>query len=294
VIGFYLKDKDGFKKVENFQTNCWIKIESPNDKELESISEEYSLNQDLLIDGLDTHEIPRFEIDNKNFYIYVRVPSALDDEQKSTYTFLIILGSKFTITISKEKIPVEILTFVSQENTEIFTHFLTQIIVIYNKSLGMIGKQIRRLRIHPERVREVDILGFVKQESILNDYVSSLIPLVDIYKKLEKRTDKDEDEIEDLKLATEQLINSCKSNLKTIVNLREAYSALATNNLNQVIKLLTALTILLTVPTIVASIFGMNVVLPLADSPHAFSLIIFITILISAVILIFFKLRKWL
>lgn len=294
MIGFYLKDKDGFKKVENFQTNCWIKIESPNDKELESISEEYSLNQDLLIDGLDTHEIPRFEIDNKNFYIYVRVPSALDDEQKSTYTFLIILGSKFTITISKEKIPVEILTFVSQENTEIFTHFLTQIIVIYNKSLGMIGKQIRRLRIHPERVREVDILGFVKQESILNDYVSSLIPLVDIYKKLEKRTDKDEDEIEDLKLATEQLINSCKSNLKTIVNLREAYSALATNNLNQVIKLLTALTILLTVPTIVASIFGMNVVLPLADSPHAFSLIIFITILISAVILIFFKLRKWL
>jgi magnesium transporter len=85
-----------------------------------------------------------------------------------------------------------------------------------------------------------------------------------------------------------------RSNIKNIVNLREAYSTILTNNLNRVIKLFTSITVLLTIPTIISSIYGMNVQLPFDKNPLAFFGIIIVILTISASLFYLFNKKQWL
>jgi magnesium transporter len=104
----------------------------------------------------------------------------------------------------------------------------------------------------------------------------------------------DKELIEDLLLSNEQSIEGCKSNIKTIVSIREAYSTIATNNLNQIIRVLTSITVVLTIPTIIGTIYGMNVVLPLGTNPGAVWLLLGFMLITSALLLVFFRYKKWL
>jgi magnesium transporter len=78
------------------------------------------------------------------------------------------------------------------------------------------------------------------------------------------------------------------------VNIREAYSTIMTNNLNRIIKLLTALTIVLTIPMVVSGFFGMNVPVPLSDSPYGFFAMIGVSVVISVGLFYLLKKNKWL
>lgn len=102
------------------------------------------------------------------------------------------------------------------------------------------------------------------------------------------------DTIEDLSLESGQLAQITKDTIRNMVNIREAYSTILTNNLNRVIKLFTSLTIILTLPTIVGTFYGMNVALPFAQNPYAFFGILGITIMLSLIALIIFIRNDWL
>ncbi|KKL16870.1 hypothetical protein LCGC14_2491250, partial [marine sediment metagenome] len=90
-----------------------------------------------------------------------------------------------------------------------------------------------------------------------------------------------------------QLMEMCRSNLKNIANIRDAYSTIMTNNLNNVVKLLTSLTVILMVPTLISSLYGMNVKLPFAESPIAFVGILIFTFLLSLLILAIFIRKRF-
>jgi magnesium transporter len=100
----------------------------------------------------------------------------------------------------------------------------------------------------------------------------------------------DHDLIEDIMLSNRQLIEQTDDSIRTLKNIREAYTTIMTNNLNQVIKLLTSLTVIFTIPTMVASLYGMNVRLPFDSHPFAFVFIVgFIAILTGITLYIFIK-----
>jgi magnesium transporter len=111
--------------------------------------------------------------------------------------------------------------------------------------------------------------------------------LIELYKE-------DHELTEDLVVSSNQLVELCKSTLKNIVNIREAYSTIVTNDLNKVIKLFTSLTVILTIPTIIASLYGMNVALPFANHPDAFWLVGGIIIFIITVVFWIFNRNRWL
>jgi magnesium transporter len=104
----------------------------------------------------------------------------------------------------------------------------------------------------------------------------------------------DRDLIEDLIQATRQLTETSSGALKTIVNIREAYSNIMTNNLNRQVQLLTSLTVVLTIPTIVFSLYGMNVPIPGQGSRGAFGLILLGTFAACGLILYVLYRRRWL
>jgi magnesium transporter len=105
--------------------------------------------------------------------------------------------------------------------------------------------------------------------------------------------DKDRDVVEDLVMDSKQTLELSGSGLKSIKNIREAYSAIISNDLNRVMKILTITTILLTVPTIVSSIFGMNVILPWAQDPLGFFYIMGLILFSLAILLLVIIRRRW-
>jgi magnesium transporter len=104
----------------------------------------------------------------------------------------------------------------------------------------------------------------------------------------------DKELVEDIKLSTAELIELSKTRVKTAINIRQAYDAIATNNLNKIFKRLTSIAIFLAIPTIVSGIFGMNVDLPLQHASYAFWFILVVIALVIGFMVRYFQRRNWL
>ena len=291
-------------EIEDFRAGAWINAESPSEQELSLLSKKLGLDKNLLKDALDPREVPRLEVQGKTTYIFTRVPCQ-KKEETATSPLLIALSEKFILTLSASRI--EALDIFIKDRVDFFTSqrtkFLIQMFFAINnefsKSITLINKEVRGTRVNLEKISNRDIVQLINFEETLNDFLSALIPTSSLLQKLLAGGylalyEEDKELIEDLFLENNQLIEFCKSTLKTIVNIRDAYSTIMTHNLNRVIKLLTALTIILTIPTIISSIYGMNVRLPLQESPLAFLWVMGATATISLLVLIIFAKNKWL
>ena len=132
-----------------------------------------------------------------------------------------------------------------------------------------------RLPINIYTLRVKDIATLAEYERKLNDYLDALIPMNWAVEKLlatsglRLRAD-DKEDVEDLSIDLEQVIARCKSLLRTITNVRDSYRAVMDTRLNETIRLLTVITVALTIPTMIAGLFGMNVPVPGANDPLMF------------------------
>lgn len=292
------------KKLEEPKAGSWVVVENPNDDELTELSKKFNLDRGHLKDALDPFEVPRLEIEGKTMYIFTRI--ATGDEAKTiTLPILVILSDTALITVSSKRPPFldtfinSRIEFSTTQKTKLFLQIFSQINKSYNVQLTKIRKDVRATSVNLEDIDNKTIIGFVSFENILNDFLAALVPTGTILDNLVTGKtlplyENDKDLIEDLMLANEQLTESCRSNLKNIVNIREAYSTIMSNNLNRVIRMLTSITIVLTVPMIITSLYGMNVALPLSGSPVAFWIILVFTFAIMGLLLAILYKNRWL
>ena len=292
------------KDLPEYRAGSWIYVEDPSSNELKELVDRFNLEEGHLLDALDEYEVPRLEIEGKTKYLFFRFVYA-EKSVIETAPLLLIINHKFFITLSKEPLPflrkliANPLPCQTKQSTKLLLHIISQVNSTYNTVLNNISKRVRGLSVKLETFQNQDIIQFVKFESVLNEFMSNLVPnntvLHQIFVRKNLILDEDDrDLVEDIMLSTNQLMEISRSNIKNIVNLREAYSTILTNNLNRVIKLFTSLTVLLTIPTIISSIYGMNVKLPFDQSPFAFLGIIGLIIMISAALLYLFNKREWL
>jgi len=302
---YYRTIKDPRPKIlDDFKVGAWIYVYKPHEEEIKQLSQNFQLNSSLLKDGLDPYEVPRLEIEENALYIFARMPCP-EEENQYTIPILIILANEFILTLSKihlpflEKFEENQIQFSTTQKIKFFIQLLHQIIELYNQELLRINRHVRHLSIAPEKIRTKDILQFISFENKLNEFLGDLIPTNNLLKRilggnLLRLYQQDYDLIEDLLLNTGQLIELCKSTLKSIMNIREGYSTIMSHNLNNIMKFLTSLTVVLTIPTIIASFYGMNVRLPFSKSPIAFWGITLITVIISLTTLTWFAKKNWL
>lgn len=323
MIKFYYKDikTKRLRDLEDFKKGSWVYVESPSTKEIKFLKDKFDLEEGLLRDAVDIYEVPRFEVEKGKAYIFTRFAywqspkiqltamatngSKVESTFISTEPLLIVMTSDFLMTISLSPLPFlkrflegDVDFYTTQKNKLFFAIF-GEINSIYNSFLHNISKLVRSTTIKLEEINNKDIVQFVTFESVLNDFLSAIEPTNVILKNLLsgkylKLHDEDQALLEDLVLNNTQLIEISQANLRNIVNIREAYSTIITNNLNRIIRLLTSLTVILAVPTMIASIYGMNIQLPMADSPHAFSTIITLILSISVVATLIFIKNRWL
>jgi len=309
MVNYYFKSvrDEQLKKIGKFKTGSWIYVEDPDKKELSQLAKKLSLETGHLTDSTDPYEVPRLEIEKEAVYIFTRIPFSLENkiEKITTVPLLVIISNNFIMTISQkplyfiDKFLEGNIDFSTTQKTKLFLLIFSQINSSYNRNLTRIIRQVRTISIHLENIKNHDIVQFVMFEAVLNDFLSALNPTNNILKqllsgKILKLYENDKDLTEDLFLSNNQLIERSQMNLNIISNIRNAYSTIMTNNLNRVIKFLTALTIILNVPMIISSFYGMNVSLPLAGSPMAFWQISSFTLIITLILLLVFSKNRWL
>ena len=107
MIEYFIKSKnqDKIEKVKSFVDGCWVNVFNPSTKEVDFLVKKFNLNKANFMDGLDIHENPRFEIEDKETYIYLTTPTS-NIEQEYDSSFLIIYSEKNFITISKYSLEI--------------------------------------------------------------------------------------------------------------------------------------------------------------------------------------------
>ncbi|MBP7842924.1 magnesium transporter CorA family protein, partial [Candidatus Woesebacteria bacterium] len=279
----------------------WISVEDPTEQELLTLSEKLNLEPDILLDALDPFEVPRIEKEEGITYIFARFAHKNGDKI-ITSPVLMVVSADFLITVSVKALPF-IGQFI-QEKVEFYTIQRTKLLILllmemqkdYQRLVNAINKNIRNISLDLDQIDNKEILTIIKFETLFNDFLFGLEPMAIALRKFAtgkfiKLYEEDEDLVEELLVDNEQLILLCKANRKGIYNLRESHYSVLSNNLNKTIKLLTSVTVILTVPTLISGYYGMNVALPLQDHPIAFLLIIAASIILSFGLLAIFSKR---
>lgn len=307
MITYYfrtIKD-ESLNVVTDLRSGVWIHAVTPTDEELREVFGKLALDEAIVEDAQDFFEVPRIERSTGVTYFFTRYPYNEKKEDTDTAPLLIVMGESFVLTVVQRDIPqfAELLDgkelVYTTQKTKLFIQMMQTITTSFEKQLIVLRRNVHRDRARLRRIGNREIQKFVNYEHKLNDMIAAIVPTNTSLNKVVKGNfiqlySDDVESMEDLIIDNNQLVESARALLTTMLNVRSATEAILTNNLNTTIKTLTVLTILLTIPTIVASLFGMNVPLPLSDSQYAFWIVVGIIIASVGSVVWYFKRNEWL
>lgn len=292
------------REIEKSKEGSLAYVQNPNHHELELLAKEEGLDIDLLRDGLDPNESPRIEKWENRVYIYTRY--VLDEKEKRTTSpVLIVFGLTMVYVVSRLKFDdfEKLLTndsIITSKRGQVLLQILTTINTGFKQRINSVGRRIYEIRSQLDKahIDNKDFISFIDIEEDLNDILLALEPMNGLLNTLLggkeiKLYEDDKDLMEDLELSSDELIRLADSQLKTIKNIREAYSTITANNLNKVFKLMTSITILMGIFTLITGIYSMNITLPAAHNPNAFWIILGITGSLIGIVGYFFRKNKW-
>jgi len=284
MITYYKKTVQDkvIKKLPKFKVGSWINVVSPTKKEIDFLVKKFKLDKRNLASGIDQNEIPRIDSVDGIQYIFTNILFNVDDRLVGTY--LIVVGKSFILTLSEkqpnfvDKILESEVDFSTTQKLKCLIKLFSLINEDFEKTTISIVKAVQaRKRLSIDEMREKDLKLLLEQEDILNDFVSSYYYINLLYDRVIRKIDffeQDKEILEDLVVEANQGFNLCKSSLKTISNIRNYYVILLSNKLNKIINVLTVFTILISFPSAISGIYGMNVALPLQQDPFVFYYIV--------------------
>lgn len=314
MIQIFKKEGKNLVEIEAVEKGCWVNIYPPFNLEvLEAVAKEHEVPYDFLLDSLDRDEVSRYESDEDVDLIVINAPIYNDNIIEDESLFLtvpigIISKDDYIITISpyKNRVidhflenrtktfnPADQQHFVLDlfdRNVYYFLYYLREI----NRQRNVIEKEIYISSKNKDLKRVLNLqksLVYFVTNLRANGLVMMKIKRIDFLKirQDEELTDFLDDIIVDNAQASE--MSDIYTNI--INGTMEAFASIISNNLNMVMQRLTAVTIILMVPTLVASFYGMNVSLPLMHYDHAFFVLIVVSVVLSAIVGYFFLKKKW-
>ena len=287
---------------ENLRSGSWVRCERPSDEEVSQLLT-LGLDEDLISDALDPHEVPRIEFDDEWTYLIARLPDTDDDFNDFTTPILFCINKEYIVTLSRDSLGrlwqpfIDKVRIRTDRQVELLVAMVEAISTQYQRRVATINRQMRAATDSIHTLRVNDIATLAEYERKLNDYLDALIPMnwaierLLATQKLRLKAD-DKEDVEDISIDLEQVIARCKSLLRTITNVRDSYRAVMDTRLNETIRLLTVITVALTIPTMIAGLYGMNVPVPGADNPLMFWAITAISVVLAFVVGYYFLRRR--
>jgi len=294
------------QKLDQPRAGSWISVTSPTEKDLDMLSETYGLDRDTLEDAVDIYEAPRIETYQGAVYLFTRYCHP-EGAEIATEPLLIVYTSDYIFTVSRiettilDRLIRDQLEFVTTQKTKTVLWMLDEINKSYEKHLTKVARRVLQLRaeLRQSRLSAKEFVRIIELEEDLNEFLSALQPQSLLFNSLLggkylRLYEDDRDMIEDIERSTGELIGQVQGRLRTLVNMRQAYDAIATTNLNATFKRLTSIAIFLTIPTIVGGLWGMNIAVPFAHNQYAFAIVLAIVLGLSTLAVLIFRKNKWL
>lgn len=300
MVAIYRWENGGLKETDDFASSCWINLVEPTTTELERVLVFSRVPRDFLTDPLDADERPRFDYDDDAYMLIVHVPCALDDVSVVPYRTVplgIILFGGSVITVCSAKTPVTT-AFLDQirrvcppsDRYRFAFRLLWHAGVLFLRYLNDIHQRTTALEteLH-ESISNEALLKLLTIEKTLVYFTTSLkadtiaLARANTARQLSLSED-DRDQLEDAMVEYQQALETATIHANILNGTLDTFASLINNNLNNVMKYLTAATILLAAPTLIASIYGMNISLPFQAKEHSFAIVMGISGALTAII----------
>lgn len=302
----FYKNDNGLISIKDWQPNCWINIENPTEDEKNYILNELQIPEAFFNDINDIDERPRIEIENDWHLIIFRIPVISDDVKIPFYTIPvgIVFKEEICVTISfhKNEVLSDFVNYTQRKKTDVKDNFdltlklLLSSSVWYLKYLKQVNQKIKLAEDNLEKsIKNEELQALLQIEKSLVFFMTSLkgnsIVLHRIKNRKEQNLDAELLEDVDIELRQAQEMTNIYSDILT--GTMDAYASVISNNMNDIMKKMTSISIILMIPTVIASFYGMNVPNSLQENPFGLPIVIAVSILLSSLGVFLFMKRRW-
>ena len=300
----------GYIEIPKVEKSCWINVSTPTQEEIVRLTDEFNVPPDIVQDILDADERPRVEFDDEWQLVILRVPVISPDNGVPYYTVPlgVFTSPDFTVTICSQ--PNEVLPFeqpsLYRENRQMVTDVLNFILKLFLRSgntylryLKQINQQTNLIEQDLEKsIRNKELNKLLKMEKCLVYFITSLKANELILAKLRNSrkntiSEINEDLLEDAIIENKQALDMAQIYSDIQSGMMDAFASVISNNLNVVMKQLTLISIILMIPTLIASLYGMNVPNYFEDTKWAMPVILGISGITAFIVVYFFRQRRW-
>ena len=303
----YLSLEAGLSQLEQYTPKCWINIEFPDEDDLHFLTDELGVPSEFLADIADVDERPRTEKEDDWQLTILRIPleSNIQGLPYMTVPVGVITGKETTITVCyrKSQLIPDFISHIRRKSISITSQadFITRMIyssaVWFLKYLKLIYLEINRAEKElEESVRNEDLMRIMRLQKSLVYFSTSIRGNEAMLGRLRTATragEIDPDLVEDVSIELRQAYNTINIYTDICNSTMDALGSIISNNVNTIMKRMTSLQIVLTIPTMIASFYGMNVDVYIAEWHYSFIAIMIISVIISAIAFVLFKRIKW-
>jgi len=309
MIRYYKTIDNKLEKLNSFENGCWINLVEPNQSEINEIVTLLNIDAESIKAALDEEERSRIDVEDNHTLILIDIPVDESDSDSSHYSTIpigIILANDAIVTVCT--VQTKILNdFIVGHIKNFYTYKKTRFILqILHKNASYYLYYLRRINrmttiIEKEvskSMKNKELLQLLELEKSLVYFSTSLKAIELVLNKMVrttsiKRYPDDEDLLEDVIIENKQALEMATIYGDILSRIMDAFSAIISNNQNNVMQFLTSITLITTIPTIVSGFFGMNVGgIPYANDINGFWVVMLITTLICLAITFFMSRNK--
>ena len=308
MLTFYKNNENGLVTIDQPESGCWISLVDPTAAEVAQV-QALGIENDFLTTPLDLDERSRTERENGDLLVIIRIPYFVSTSADVPYLTIpvgAILTEHYLVTVCRQQNDI-LQDFASGKMRGLSTskryRFLLKLLLVtaqkYLFYLRTINKQVDSLEDQLQKAtRNREVLELLKYEKSLTYFTTALTSNELVLERLQRSKifstyPDDEDLLDDVLTENQQAVQMVNISINILGSMMDAFASIISNNLNAVMKFLASITILLSIPTIIASLYGMNVTLPLMSNPNAFLLVLVIICLIVVPMVFIFYKRDW-
>lgn len=298
MIEIYKTFDDGFRKIDEVETGCWVVMTAPSATEILEISERCNIDVDHLRAPLDEEERSRIEVEDEYTLVIVDIPTTEvrnDKDRHVTMPLGIIVSKDIIVTTCLEDTKIlrgfmdgRVRDFYTYKKTRFILQILYRNASVYLQNLRILNRKTdeveRKLHIATKNRELIELLEIEKSLVYFTTSLRSNEVVLEKMLKIDniKHYPEDTELLEDVIIENKQAIEMANIYSGILSGTMDAFASIISNNQNIVMKFLATITIVMSIPNIIAGFYGMNVPgIPGSESPYGFFLVIGVALLIT-------------
>ena len=304
----YWNTTNGLRTIDEWQPNCWVQVTCPTQDDSNFLEQTLGIPDYFLNDIADTDERARYEYDDGWVLIILRIPYVKEVRSRTPYTTIplgIIMKKEICITVCnfETNMMIDFVSF-QQKRGAGFTDSVDMVFRLFLSSAVWYLKRLKQINMLIEKskasldhdIDNADLIRLSKLQDSLTYFITSIRGNETLLSKLKFKLPVDElakDLIEDVNIAMRQAREAAGIHTNILDAPMDTYANIINNNMNSVMKLLTSINIILMFPTLVASLFGMNLINGMENWAWGFPVALVISVSVTVSFMWYFKRKTW-